>query len=100
MVGVVVIHLKTCLVGQESWVRRGTIRENILCGSPMNQIFYRRVLDATALSKDIEKMPGGDQYTIADDGSTLSGGQRARLALARAIYQVGRSSNQNIHQCC
>lgn len=36
----------------------------------------------------LQKMPGGDQYVISDDGSTLSGGQRARLALARAIYHV------------
>lgn len=33
-------------------------------------------------------MPGGDLYEIGDEGSTLSGGQRARLALARAIYHV------------
>lgn len=33
-------------------------------------------------------MPGGDLYEIADDGSTLSGGQRARLSLARAVYHV------------
>jgi ABC-type bacteriocin/lantibiotic exporter with double-glycine peptidase domain len=41
-------------------------------------------------------MPGGDQYVIADDGSTLSGGQRARLALARAIYQVDNLLNYPI----
>lgn len=33
-------------------------------------------------------MPNGDEYLIGDEGTTLSGGQRARLALARAIYQV------------
>jgi ABC-type transport system involved in cytochrome bd biosynthesis fused ATPase/permease subunit len=48
------IHEGFAYVGQESWVRRGTIKDNILCGSPMKEAFYRRVLDATALSKDIE----------------------------------------------
>ncbi|CAD5224372.1 unnamed protein product [Bursaphelenchus okinawaensis] len=80
------IHEGFAYVGQENWVRRGTIRENILCGSPMNEAYYYKVLKATALLNDIERMPGGDQYVIADEGSTLSGGQRARLALARAIY--------------
>lgn len=48
------IHEGFAYVGQESWVRRGTIRDNILCGSQMDEAFYRRVLDATALSRDIE----------------------------------------------
>ncbi|CAD5232242.1 unnamed protein product [Bursaphelenchus xylophilus] len=80
------VHEGFAYVGQENWVRRGTIRENILCGSPMNEAFYYKVLKVTALLSDIERMPGGDQYVIADEGTTLSGGQRARLALARAIY--------------
>jgi ABC-type transport system involved in cytochrome bd biosynthesis fused ATPase/permease subunit len=50
----ITIHEGFAYVGQEAWVRRGTVRDNILCGSQMNEIFYRRVLDATALSRDIE----------------------------------------------
>ncbi|KAI6236711.1 hypothetical protein M3Y95_00187400 [Aphelenchoides besseyi] len=80
------VHEGFGYVGHDSWVQRGTIRDNILCGSRMNADFYRQVLDATALSRDIEKMPGGDQYVISDDGTTISGGQRARLALARCLY--------------
>lgn len=75
-------------VGQDCWLRRGTLRENILCGSPYDAMFYRQVLRATALEHDIEQMPGGDAYVIGNDGSTLSGGQRARVALARAVYQA------------
>ncbi len=46
------------------------------------------MLEACALDVDIKALPGGDGTWIGDKGATLSGGQRARLALARAIYQV------------
>uniref|UniRef100_A0A914D7Y6 ABC transporter domain-containing protein n=1 Tax=Acrobeloides nanus TaxID=290746 RepID=A0A914D7Y6_9BILA len=74
-------------VGHECWLRRGTIRDNILCESHFREDFYQKVLEATTLDHDIELMPSKDLYHIADEGTTLSGGQRARLALARAIYQ-------------
>lgn len=48
------VHEGFAYVGQDCWVRRGTIRDNILCGSPMNEHFYRKVLHATALLRDIE----------------------------------------------
>uniref|UniRef100_A0A914YMM3 Uncharacterized protein n=1 Tax=Panagrolaimus superbus TaxID=310955 RepID=A0A914YMM3_9BILA len=74
-------------VGHECWLRRGSVKENILCGSPFQANLYNAVIRATALEHDIEKMPNKDEYQIGDDGTTLSGGQRARLALARALYQ-------------
>ena len=49
---------------------------------------YRRVLEACGLDVDVKSLPAGDGTWIGDKGATLSGGQRARLALARAIYQV------------
>ena len=49
---------------------------------------YRRVLEACGLDVDVKSLPAGDGTWIGDKGTTLSGGQRARLALARAIYQV------------
>lgn len=48
------VHEGFAYVGQENWARRGTIRDNILCGSPMNEQFYKQVLDASALTKDIQ----------------------------------------------
>ncbi|KAK0412633.1 hypothetical protein QR680_006320 [Steinernema hermaphroditum] len=74
-------------VSQDCWLRRGTVMENVLCGTSYQHHFYKKCIEATALVADIRNMPGGDEYVIGDEGSTLSGGQRARLALARAVYQ-------------
>ena len=75
-------------VGHDCWLRRGSVKENILCGSEFQPHRYNSVIRATALDHDIEKMPNKDEYLIGDEGTTLSGGQKARLALARALYQV------------
>eukprot|EP01062_Namystynia_karyoxenos_P068259 TRINITY_DN6263_c1_g1_i1.p1 TRINITY_DN6263_c1_g1~~TRINITY_DN6263_c1_g1_i1.p1 ORF type:complete len:1471 (+),score=387.48 TRINITY_DN6263_c1_g1_i1:72-4415(+) len=72
---------------QEGWVRNGTIRDNVLCGAPYEEGWYRAVLSACALDHDIRQLPGGDLAAVGDNGATLSGGQRARVSLARAVYQ-------------
>ena len=45
-------------------------------------------MEACALGQDLAALPGGERAWIGDHGATLSGGQAARLALARALYQV------------
>ncbi len=57
----------------------------------LEQERYGRVLEACGLDVDMEALPAGDGTWLGDKGATLSGGQRARLALARAIYQVYHS---------
>uniref|UniRef100_A0AAF5CW95 ABC-type xenobiotic transporter n=1 Tax=Strongyloides stercoralis TaxID=6248 RepID=A0AAF5CW95_STRER len=74
-------------VGQECWLKRGSIKDNVLCGSNYDPKFYSFVISSTALSYDLTMMPNGDSYQISDGGSTLSGGQKTRLALARSVYQ-------------
>ncbi|KAK6046039.1 ABC transporter, ATP-binding protein, partial [Cooperia oncophora] len=74
-------------VGQERWLYRGSIRENITAGKDFDPKLYDTVLKITCLQRDINLMPGGDLYEISDNGATLSGGQRTRVALARALYQ-------------
>uniref|UniRef100_A0A673BSI4 Cystic fibrosis transmembrane conductance regulator n=1 Tax=Sphaeramia orbicularis TaxID=375764 RepID=A0A673BSI4_9TELE len=72
---------------QQPWVFPGTIRSNILFGKELNPQKYEQVLRACALKKDLELLPDGDLTLIGDRGATLSGGQKARVNLARAVYQ-------------
>lgn len=67
-------------------------RDNILFGKPMQQERYAAVLEACALQQDVDNMANADETVIGDRGATLSGGQRARLSLARAMYQVLRGA--------
>ncbi|KAG8228792.1 hypothetical protein J437_LFUL006671 [Ladona fulva] len=71
---------------QEPWVFGGTIRQNILFGAPYDEKRYRRVTSACALRRDFQQLPRGDLTHVGDRGSLLSGGQKARVNLARAVY--------------
>ncbi|GJP49406.1 hypothetical protein CLOM_g8620 [Closterium sp. NIES-68] len=71
---------------QEPWVFSGSIRENVLFGAAWDPTRYQQVLQACALHEDTAGMVGGDDASVGDRGLNLSGGQRARLALARALY--------------
>ncbi|KAB2028831.1 hypothetical protein ES319_D05G122500v1 [Gossypium barbadense] len=72
---------------QVPWILSGTIRDNILFGKNLDSQRYADVLEACALDVDISLMAGHDLAYIGEKGTNLSGGQRARLALARAMYQ-------------
>ncbi|KAJ7576855.1 multidrug resistance-associated ABC transporter [Mycena floridula] len=73
-------------VDQTPWVLNDTIRENILFGLPMHEERYKKVLYQCALEPDIALFEAGDNCEVGERGLTLSGGQRARVSLARAIY--------------
>lgn len=73
-------------VSQDPWLQRGTIRDNITWGNAYDEQWYKSVLHACALLDDLSEL-GGDLVGIGENGHTLSGGQRARVALARAVYQ-------------
>ncbi|NXR83587.1 MRP7 protein, partial [Pycnonotus jocosus] len=75
------------LATQEPWIQFTTVRENILFGREYDAKLYEEVLEACALSEDLHILPAGDQTEVGENGVTLSGGQKARIALARAIYQ-------------
>ncbi|KAM9766343.1 ATP-binding cassette sub-family C member 4-like [Menidia menidia] len=72
---------------QQPWVFPGTIRSNILFGRELKTKQYERVLRACALKRDLEVLKNGDLTLIGDRGTTLSGGQKARISLARAVYE-------------
>ena len=73
-------------VPQTPWVFRGTIRENILFGEEFNEERYKTVVKKCALELDINKFPDDDQTLVGENGVVLSGGQQARISLARAVY--------------
>ncbi|KAK3559875.1 hypothetical protein QTP86_026191, partial [Hemibagrus guttatus] len=73
-------------VPQQAWIQNATLRDNILFGRPYVEDKYRRVLDACALTPDLDVLPGGDQTEIGERGINLSGGQRQRVSVARALY--------------
>lgn len=74
------------LATQDPWVSAGTIRSNITFGCPFDFSRYNAVLNACALETDIKLMPDGDLTEIGEKGINLSGGQKARLSLARCVY--------------
>ena len=71
---------------QESWVQNETIRDNILFGSEFNETRYRKVIYQCGLNRDLTLFEAGDKTEVGEKGLTLSGGQKARVTLARAIY--------------
>ncbi|XP_041438363.1 ATP-binding cassette sub-family C member 4 isoform X2 [Xenopus laevis] len=85
--GFVDIRGRIAYVSQQPWVFSGTVRSNVLFGKEYVQEKYEKVLRACALKKDMLQLNDGDLTMIGDRGVTLSGGQKARVNLARAVYQ-------------
>ncbi|XP_052868167.1 ATP-binding cassette sub-family C member 4-like [Anopheles cruzii] len=85
--GAIVCRGKFAYVSQEPWVFAGTVRQNILFGQPMEKDRYESVVRACALVTDFEQLPDGDRTMIGERGAALSGGQKARISLARAVYR-------------
>ncbi|XP_068923442.1 ATP-binding cassette sub-family C member 4 isoform X2 [Petaurus breviceps papuanus] len=85
--GLVNVKGTIAYVSQQPWVFSGTVRSNILFGKNYEKEKYDRVIKACALKKDLQLFEHGDLTVIGDRGTTLSGGQKARINLARAVYQ-------------
>ncbi|XP_038948895.1 ATP-binding cassette subfamily C member 4 isoform X2 [Rattus norvegicus] len=85
--GLVSVHGRIAYVSQQPWVFSGTVRSNILFGRKYEKERYEKVIKACALKKDLQLLEDGDLTVIGDRGATLSGGQKARVNLARAVYQ-------------
>lgn len=71
---------------QDPWITNATVKENILFGCKLNKSFYLKTIEACQLVKDFDVLPDGDRTVVGEKGISLSGGQKARVALARAVY--------------
>ncbi|RHY66749.1 hypothetical protein DYB34_005380 [Aphanomyces astaci] len=84
--GAVVVAGRVAYFGQQSWIQNASIRHNIVFGRPYDRVRYRHVLDACGLLNDVAGFPAKDRTEIGLKGVNLSGGQKARVSLARACY--------------
>jgi ABC-type multidrug transport system fused ATPase/permease subunit len=74
------------LVEQKPFIVSQTIRENILFGEELDEDRYNKTIEICQLERDLEILEGGDLTQIGEKGVNLSGGQKARLSIARAVY--------------
>ncbi|KAJ7222262.1 hypothetical protein GGX14DRAFT_694507 [Mycena pura] len=80
-------HMQTVsYAAQSPWLRHQSIKDNILFGFPYDEERYNQVIECCALRPDLDMLEDGDATEIGEKGVSLSGGQKARVALARAVY--------------
>ncbi|CAF0960595.1 unnamed protein product [Rotaria sordida] len=85
--GHVRLHGSFCYVPQESWIFSSTIKKNILLGKGYDPQLFQRVVQATTLDSDFAQLSNGENTLVGDQGAMLSGGQKARVNMARALYR-------------
>ncbi|KAH9105370.1 hypothetical protein AeMF1_018781 [Aphanomyces euteiches] len=74
-------------VCQEAWIQHASVKDNILFADEYDQARYDRVISACQLKPDLAILPEGDATEIGERGINLSGGQKARVSIARAMYR-------------
>ncbi|KAF4146449.1 ABC transporter [Phytophthora infestans] len=86
LAGNVFVRGRVAYYSQQTWIQNMTIRDNILFGLPYHSNKYAKAIAACGLLPDLKQFPGGDLTEIGQKGVNLSGGQKARVCLARACY--------------
>ncbi|XP_047735562.1 ATP-binding cassette sub-family C member 4 [Hyalella azteca] len=87
--GSVDVSGKIAYAAQEPWLFSDSVRQNILFGEKYNPQKYAEILRVCGLDADLKQLADGDLTFVGERGTTLSGGQKARISLARALYQDG-----------
>ena len=84
--GKVEVNGRIALVNQTSWIQNCSLKDNILFEKPLNDDLYNEVIRVCELKSDLEQLNAGDKTEIGEKGINLSGGQKARVSIARAAY--------------
>ncbi|KAI9677505.1 MAG: hypothetical protein M1817_006459 [Caeruleum heppii] len=84
--GEVVVRGAVAYVAQQPWIMNASVKANVLFGHRWDPAFYESTIKACALLEDFQTLPDGDDTEVGERGISLSGGQKARLTLARAVY--------------
>ncbi|KAL3470334.1 P-loop containing nucleoside triphosphate hydrolase protein [Aspergillus californicus] len=84
--GAVRLSTSRAFCPQYTWIQNTSLRDNVLFGRDYDESWYDEVIEACALKPDLEILPNGDATEIGERGITISGGQKQRLNIARAIY--------------
>uniref|UniRef100_A0ACD5V339 Uncharacterized protein n=1 Tax=Avena sativa TaxID=4498 RepID=A0ACD5V339_AVESA len=87
LAGNVRVSGRKAYVPQTAWILSGNIRENILFGNPYDKEKYQKIIQACALTKDLELFANGDLTEIGERGINMSGGQKQRIQIARSVYE-------------
>ncbi|GJN27809.1 hypothetical protein PR202_gb15861 [Eleusine coracana subsp. coracana] len=74
-------------VPQTAWILSGNIRDNILFGNLYDKEKYEKIIQACALSEDLDLFANGDLTEIGERGINMSGGQKQRIQIARSMYE-------------
>ncbi|XP_077519149.1 multidrug resistance-associated protein 1-like [Amblyomma americanum] len=84
--GSIDVQGRVAYVPQQCWIQNATVKGNIVFTNPLDEERYQQVVEGCALLPDLEMLPGGESTEIGEKGINLSGGQKLRLSLARAVY--------------
>ncbi|KAI5303539.1 hypothetical protein KEM56_007439, partial [Ascosphaera pollenicola] len=84
--GEVIVRGKIAYVSQSAWIMNASVRDNIVFGHRWDQELYNTTVECCALLDDFKTLPDGDLSEVGERGISLSGGQKARVSLARAVY--------------
>ena len=84
--GIVMVNGSMSLSAQQAWLVNDTVKNNILFGKEYDEKKYKEILHVCCLEDDLKVLEGGDECEIGDRGINVSGGQKARISLARACY--------------
>lgn len=82
----ITISGSVAFAAQTPWISNASIKDNILFGHRYDPDFYKKTIKACQLLPDLKILPDGDKTNVGEKGISLSGGQKARLSLARAVY--------------